>query len=46
MTDAAGLTVPHSIGAIFVNYLKCMGFYLGNGITKVGHQIFNCLWFG
>ena len=38
------LTVSDSIGPYFMNFSKCIMTYFDNGITNVGHQVFNCLW--
>ena len=39
------LTVPHSIGPIFMQLSECMISYLRNYLTNVGLQMFICLCF-
>ena len=45
MVAKGGPTVPHWIEAIFVHFFKCLGSYFDNGITVVGLQMPNGLWF-
>ena len=45
MAATAGITLPYSIRAIFVLFFECMRSHLGSGITNVGLQMLNCVWF-
>ena len=42
-TAISNLRVPHPMELSFVHFL--VGLPLGNGITNVGLQMLNCLWF-